>query len=283
MKEDQLEDKNRKKALAISLGSHVILLIIFIMIAAWSEPDPPIPEYGIELAFVGQSNAVESKSTTNNDVNKQTEPIVETTTEQPLDTEPQQTQSEDVVQEKVEETTDVSQETQLEDSNSPDVNTDKTENTSVEQSEDVVEEIVEPVKTNNESLDEVKKDSLPTITEPEPKLDDRALFQGNDGREDQPNAKSSSTGPSLDMSGWEWDSPPEPDDKSTENGKIVFKITVGEDGEVIGIQTLEKTVSPVVANIYKSSVMELTFNKTADNKSVASTSTGTITFIIQSK
>ena len=50
MTEEQ-EKKNRKIALITSLGVHGIILLLLLLIVAWRAPNPPLPEYGIELNF----------------------------------------------------------------------------------------------------------------------------------------------------------------------------------------------------------------------------------------
>lgn len=48
---DEQEKKHRKIALITSLGVHGIILLLLLFIVAWRAPDPPLPEYGIELNF----------------------------------------------------------------------------------------------------------------------------------------------------------------------------------------------------------------------------------------
>ncbi len=45
------EKKSRRIALITSLGAHGILLFILLLIVAWRAPNPPLPEFGIELNF----------------------------------------------------------------------------------------------------------------------------------------------------------------------------------------------------------------------------------------
>ena len=45
------EKKNRRIALATSLGVHGVILLLLLFVVAWRAPDPPLPEYGIELNF----------------------------------------------------------------------------------------------------------------------------------------------------------------------------------------------------------------------------------------
>lgn len=111
-----------------------------------------------------------------------------------------------------------------------------------------------------------------TLTE-EPAIDTRGLYTGagNDKK----------AGASLEMAGWIWDNIPHPPDNTAEIGKLVFEITIDDTGEIIGIKTLEKTVSPLVENLYKEEVAKLTFSKTSKGMKYTPTSIGKITFILQ--
>ncbi|MDZ7604127.1 MAG: hypothetical protein U5K79_00740 [Cyclobacteriaceae bacterium] len=89
-------------------------------------------------------------------------------------------------------------------------------------------------------------------------------------------------GPTLEISGWRWNSEPKVADRSTENGRIVFEIKVDDNGDIIGVRTLEKTVSPSVEQLYRKEVEKLSFSPTSDNTAPPPLSTGRITFIIRS-
>ncbi len=71
--------------------------------------------------------------------------------------------------------------------------------------------------------------------------------------------------------------------ESEESGRIVFEVTIDEEGEILTVERIQSNVSPVVVKIYRDAVMNLTFSRTSDNLSVAVTSKGRITFIIQTK
>ena len=105
-------------------------------------------------------------------------------------------------------------------------------------------------------------------------IDERSLYKVHQDKQ---------TGTLLELSGWIWDTVPQPQDDSDESGKIIFQITIDEFGEVIAVKTLEKTISPLVEKIYKEALTRLTFSKTADNLVYSSTSTGKVTFILQVK
>ncbi|AUD02957.1 energy transducer TonB [Spirosoma pollinicola] len=90
-----------------------------------------------------------------------------------------------------------------------------------------------------------------------------------------------SSGVAFDVSGWSMASRPSINDDSDETGKIVFKITVDDGGEITRIQQLQSTVSPSVAEVYRKAVQRLRLRPKGG--ATPPTATGTITFIIKSK
>ncbi|MDQ2658162.1 MAG: hypothetical protein M3Y60_12140, partial [Bacteroidota bacterium] len=45
------EKKNRRIALITSLGVHGLVVLLLLFMVAWRAPNPPLPEFGIELNF----------------------------------------------------------------------------------------------------------------------------------------------------------------------------------------------------------------------------------------
>jgi hypothetical protein len=139
-----------------------------------------------------------------------------------------------------------------------------------------------PVEKNNqeitseEQLPDVK--DIPVQVEEEkeelPSIDSRGIYNPTEDKR---------TGASLELVGWTWDAVPQPQDDTNEVGRLVFEITIDDSGEVIAIKTLEKTVSPLVEQLYKDEIAKLTFSKTSSKLAYAPTSTGKITFILQYK
>jgi hypothetical protein len=113
---------------------------------------------------------------------------------------------------------------------------------------------------------------------PQGELNAKALY-GNPGTGGT--GAGGSGGTSLDMAGWKMDFKINTDD-SNENGRLRFKIVVDEEGEVVNIQTLEKSVSTSVENYYKSQIEKGSFVKDK-NARTAPNSTGFLTIIIRSK
>ena len=274
------EKKNRIIGISVSVGLHILLLLLFLWVTAWKEPYPPLPEYGIELNM-----GIDNQGSGNEPVSAQeTEEIEETPTEE----------SEETVEDQVEETTDAEAEDVVEEVSEP--------------AEEVVEEAVTdeeaPVKvedTPTEKAKETPKKEEKEEKKEEPKANPNALFPGdsksqgetNDKEGDQGNPEGEvdaeammgpqggGSGSQLYMSGWKWDSPPRPNDTSQQNGKIVFEIRVDSNGEVISVRAIETTVSAEVVKIYQDEVAKLSFSRTSGGKT-APQSKGTITFLIRS-
>lgn len=279
----------------ISASVHALLLLVFLFIMAWREPDPPLPEYGIELNFgtstvgTGDVQPETPAQPTESEEEAQPEELPEEAEETPVE----ETQPEEVTapaEEVVETTTNTQQSPEV----IPEVK-EEVKKPVVKEEKKVEEEKVEEEKT--ETKDPVKKPETGAKgTEGESEkpqnanhgdnlneegdkgdergtLDSRALY-GNAG---------GGGGSSLDMTGWMWDFIPKPNDTSSENGRIVFEVKIDDMGEIISVRTLERSVSPAVEKIYRAEVEKLTFSKTSDNTIVAPVSTGKITFVITSK
>ena len=108
------------------------------------------------------------------------------------------------------------------------------------------------------------------------KIDKRGLYSLS-------KESSKHTGATLELDGWKWDKIPSLQDTTEECGKIVFAIKVDENGEIISIRTIEKTVSPLVEKIYSDALRELTFSKISENQSYVKISTGKVSFILVPK
>lgn len=318
------QNSNRdKKAMAISLIVHGVVALLFIFILAWREPDPPIPEYGIELNF-GLMNVGTGEEQSEIPPSPAEEPIPEESQDELSTSE--ETASEELLETvEPEETSTTSAEESIEeveafDTPSPDLVEPKVEEEIIQEDiQEAILEEVEPIPVEAEEVEEVietpiekveeemkevateviapiaeettvegnatetnepaasnqgdQKDEVGDQGDPEGELDARALY-GTPGAAD---------GAALELSGWNWDYLPKPKDKSNESGRIVFEITIDDAGYIIGIKTLEKTVTPAVEKVYRDEVLQLTFSPTTGNSRPAPTSTGRITFIIKTK
>ncbi|WP_370690575.1 hypothetical protein [Algoriphagus sp.] len=120
--------------------------------------------------------------------------------------------------------------------------------------------------TSNAKGDEGK----PTST-----VDGRAVMGEGSGK-----GANSGAGYSLDLTGWDFASRPNINDRvSIRSGRIVFKITIDSVGKVIQAIPLEFNVTNEVLSYYRQVVNQINFRK--QSGAAADFSTGKITFIIK--
>ena len=299
MIQSKTEKKNKQMGAIVSVGAHVLAILLFLFMIAWRAPDPPMPEIGIELNF-GLDEAGTGEV--------QPEPNT-----QPAESESEEEAAPDGLEETPEEVVEEASEPVTEPIDPVDAPTEEvtTPVNNTQDSPDVVEDIPEPVvkeevKEEEKEVKEEEAPKVPPVLYPNNKTGaggtdgesneaqtanqgDQSNAVGDQGDEDgtvdsralMGNAGGGG-GSSLNMSGWMWDSTPKPKDSSSESGKLVFQVIIDEKGNIIRVKTVESSVSPSLEKVYRDEVMKLTFSKTAGT-SVANTSTGTITFVIKAR
>jgi len=302
MSRDEKNKKNKQAGMIISAGIHVALIILFVFLVAWRAPDPPLPEFGIELNF-GTSD----KGT--GDIQPETAPAESEAEEEALPDTP-----EEVLEETVEET--IPEETEV-----TETPTDPVEAVTTDVQEEVIpvteQETEAPVKEPEVKPEEVKpkveekkkeepKPIPPKVLYPGKKdgvagttgdsTDPAAANQGDktDAQGDQGDKDGNvdaralygkaggGGGSSLEMTGWMWDAKPDPKENTSESGKIVFEVIIDDRGEITSARPISYTVSASLVRIYQAEVMKLTFSKTSSGPAPPS-SKGKITFIIKEK
>lgn len=114
------------------------------------------------------------------------------------------------------------------------------------------------------------------------KIDQRGIYKGASKGQGTGSGDNSGSGKAatLNIPGWTWDSQPVVNDNSNEVGRIIFEFTIDDLGYVIGVRTLEKTVSSYVEKIYRDAVLNLTFKK-IDKVQPQEETIGRITFLLQ--
>jgi len=111
---------------------------------------------------------------------------------------------------------------------------------------------------------------------PEGKLDANALYG-------KPGGGGGGDGFGLSMSGWNWASKPRtPDLPDNENGRIVFEIECDENGEIVGITTLERGLSPKAEQLLKDEIRKNALIRTTNGK-VPEKSKGKVVFVLKTK
>jgi outer membrane biosynthesis protein TonB len=291
---EQEEKKNKRIALITSIGIHGALLIAFFLMMAWRAPNPPLPEYGIELNFGmdqtggGEIQPETSPGTPEQNNAPQEEEKVETT-------QPKEQVKEEVVTEKAVEPV-------VSKIESPVVVKEEKK----EQPKEVVKEKVVETKPKVTPKEEVKKEDKkevkvteekgtdakkgdPTTSQgddkgkegdkgnPEGKLDAKALY-GNQG-----GGANGDKGFGLSMSGWAWASepriPPLPDN---EDGRIEFEIECDDNGDIVGITTLQRGLSPRAEQLLKAEIMRNSLMRTSGGQA-PERSKGKVVFILKTK
>lgn len=313
MSEEQQEKKHKRIALIYTTVIQVVLFVVLFFIVAWRAPDPPLPEYGIELNFGMDTEGfgeVQPKTPVGNEGKQE---------DQPKESKPKVEEQPPVVEEKVEKEVEPVEATPEEQQvvsklESPVVVKEKKEEVKpVEKpAEKPVQKKVEPKVAEKPKVEEKKVEEKPVVNPDavyKPKAqqgasdakttDSKAGTPGNHGDDPGKTGDKGSPqgtvdakalygkpgggagGSSLDLSGWTWDDKPNPNVPNNESGRLVFEIKVDANGDIISIRTLERSVSTEAEQICRRSVEKLTFTKTGNN--VPEISTGRVTFVVRAK
>tara|TARA_B100001564_G_scaffold359048_1_gene379451 strand:- start:1113 stop:1874 length:762 start_codon:yes stop_codon:yes gene_type:complete len=244
----------KRKAFWLTVTTNVIFFLMMMIIVAWKETYPPPEEYGIELGF--ETSELSEPSDVLNESEDSFEEIEESSDDEIID------------EQTTEEIIDSDEEEEIAEDEINNVDSDEESDLDLlNENESITEEIVSESSESEDNKEEetILKNKI---------IDERALFNKNTS------SSSGSKGSSLEMQGWVWDIEPKPIDNSRESGKIVFEIIVDYYGEIVGLKTIETTLSPNIEKIYKEEIYKLTFSPT-NNNNPAELSKGKITFLIK--
>jgi outer membrane biosynthesis protein TonB len=290
------EEKNKRIALVTSIGVHALLLVIFLFAVAWRAPDPPLPEYGIELNFglddqgsgdiqptepagsqqpaedeVEQSQSEESQDEVNQEPTQESQPAVEPPSEKPVVTkqespvavkEEKKTETKPVEKPKEQPKETVKTETKPKEATVQQKTTSTADKTTSDNKEG------KPVSQGDDANKTGDKGK------PEGSPDPNAMYDGKPG--------GGQGGDGLDLKGWDWDEIPIPDIPDNEMpGRIVFKIKVNDQGELVEYKKDSGSVSAAAEKACREAIEKLTFSK-KPGAIVPKITEGTITFVIRS-
>lgn len=286
------EGKNNRIGILTSLGIHVVLFLILFFMIAWRAPNPPLPEYGIELNFGldGQGSGDVQPSTPVGDETKLNNEVPQ---EQPSELQPDEVTPD--VTEEVKETLP---------EKSADKAISKLDNpvTLKQEKKEATEEIVKKPQESSPkekvltSFKDEKKAAyvVEASTKGKPgnqgddtkKVGDKGSLEGTlDAKAlyGTPGGGGGGTGMDLQMSGWAWaDQPKIPDLPDNENGKVVFEIECDVSGDITGINTVERSLSPRAEQILKDEIRKNSLIRTSGGR-VPERSKGRIIFILKTK
>ena len=279
------EKKDQRKAIVVSIATHLLLLVLFYFLLAWKPQIPPPPEYGIELNF-GISNVgsgdVQSKATPNTSENTEdSAPAPEQTeiAEEPQP-EPQQTEAAPVTEQKVVTTPEPSP-VAVKEEPKP-----KPEPKKEEVKEPEKPKAVYPGKSPNQSAGTGVSGSSNKPTgnsqgDDTDKVGDKGDESGTVDAKNLYGKPGEGSGGQLSMPGWKANIKA-PKENSQEFGRIVFEIKVNDDGEVVNLRTIESTVSATVKNLYENEVYKASYMRSGPKPPNAPEyTTGRVTFILK--
>lgn len=278
---EQQENKNKRIAMIVSVGIHGLLLLAFMLLMAWRAPNPPLPEYGIEVNFgVDDQGSGEIQP--------------ETTPGAPEESE-QQEQEPQPEQEKVEETPvnekpieqvvsklespvvvkEGKKETVKETVKEKPVDT-KPKEAPKEEVKPVEDKVTGGKKGDATTSHGDDKDKVGDKGNPEGKLDAKALYG-------QPGGGGGGDGFGLSMAGWAWaDAPRIPNLPDNEDGRVEFEIECDADGEIVSIQTIQRGLSAKAEQLLRDEILRNSLMRTSAGK-VPERSKGRVVFILKTK
>lgn len=279
--ETSREKKNRRVAFVISFTLHSTIVLILFFLAAWKAPDPPLPDYGIELNF-GMDAAGSGTEQSTSEVAEQ--PAEEVTPQQQTET---------------------TAETQSEPTPEPEAPPIESQVTVKPSKPEVKKPEPKP-----EPEKKIEKEVVKTPEPKKPEADPKALFKPqpevrpvNNG--DSPNAVgdqgvkegkidakalygtpggggggAGGSGSGLDLAGWRWDREPSVTLPPTEkNGRLVFEIEVDDNGDIIKLVPIERGLSPAAEKLCREEILKRKFTPLGDR--VPPVSKGRVTFVVK--
>lgn len=295
MSEQEKENKNRRIAFFSTMGIQAVLFVLLFVMVAYRPPNPPLSDLGsgieLNIGFDDEGGGDDPMSTpVGNDGDQKEE----------SENQPQQAKQEEVKEVVAEKTK--APETKTEEDL---ISSDDESSVTVKEKKDEVKPIEKPKEKVEEKKIEVKPQAVFNPAEKKTDSDTKATGtkEGKPGSEGDDEGKTGNKGKpegtlvkggqytgtpggggggsSLDLSGWAWDQKPNPAIPNNESGRIVFEIKVDDNGDIISIKTLERSVSQEAEQICRKAIEKLTFIQTGTN--VPSISTGKITFVVRSK
>jgi outer membrane biosynthesis protein TonB len=277
------ERKNRSIAGLIAVTLHILVALGLFFLSAWKAPDPPLPEYGIELNF-----GLDASGSGDEQPQPETTPEAEIPEEsQPEEVKPEEQKLPEAVVSKTE---------------SPVVVEEPVKQIKKEEVVKKPEPVKKPVEVKKEEPVKTKPviDQKAVFNPDQPKESNKSTGQGSvagakgdqgvkEGKVDsdalfngiQGGGGGGGSGSGLSMSGWKWDKEPEVTLSNESPGKIVFKITVDDNGDIVGLTTLERGISPAAEKLCREEILKRKFTPLGDK--VPPISEGKITLYVKAR
>jgi outer membrane biosynthesis protein TonB len=311
---DSQEAENKRKALIITILVNVLLLIAIYFIVVWKEQIPPLPTYGMELnlGFTDQGSGNNQTTTPSAEtaINNTESPAPGEVAAKPVESSVPVSEPKTQAAKPKSSPAKTTYEAQ---SKTPSAIKGSEKSSTASKEPSPAKKETTPV--TQPSTSEAEKTT--TKAEEKPKVDQRAIFgaggtSGTSAKTASGSAQGSSnqkgdegkptgtvdgraimgsgtgegnpgpaSGVGLELAGWDFASRPTINDNvSTRNGKIIFNITVDDNGKIVQAMVHEYNVSNEVLAYYRTVVNKINFKRQSGNPT-ADYSTGKITFIIK--
>ena len=307
------KESNRieKKSILITVVIQSVLIFGLFFAIAWKEPNPPIPQYGLELGFelfndtekvstnqrsespteddqifqenlddneIGGEKSIESKEIFESSEELQNDIINAEETDQIISSSETMVQSEVETAAIPDELAQVVEDAEKMPKAEEEVELKDSAPKNMINKDNVISQNSPLTDSLSESKDKLNRADLEKGTSNQnDKIDDRALYKTNSGSK-----KGTNEGPELQISGWTWGTQkPRPMDTSDEIvGKVICNIRVDSDG-YISAQLDSYTTPSSVAIAYKNSLDGLQLE--VKDEGVTLGSMGKVIFILKPK
>jgi protein TonB len=290
---EQQEKRSSRVGALTSLTLHALLLLIFFFASGYRAPYPPAPEYGVivNMGFDDQGSGdiqTDQPVATPNVEEQKPEVQPQAADPEPLEEKPEQKDDDQVLAGNEE---------------SP-VTVKKEEEKPKETPKEVV---VKPKETPKEEPKPKEPEKLKTEYKPDATATsnnnkgtsttsegDDANKTGNKGQPNgtldpngqytgKPGGGGGGNGFGLAMGGWGWDEQPKlPQLPDNEDGRIEFEIECDADGQIIGIKTLQRGLSPKAEQLLKDEILRHSLVKNSPG-AAPERSKGKVVFILKTR
>ena len=287
--ESENDRKSKRVGLIATLTFHGAIALILILLVAWKAPNPPLPEYGIEINLgfddsgmgdiqpqteVGNEGLSEETAAQPEQTQPQAQTVEENTTTPQEEVVTNETNPVSVKEEKKEVKEEVKKETPKEVKPTPKEEKKVIKEEAVYTPKETTDNTTQQKKGENLSQGD-DKNATGDKGQPTGTLDPNASFSGLQG------GGAGGNGTGLDLAGWTWDRKPDPKIPENESGRLVFEIEVDGDGHITKLIAIERGLSAQAERICKDEIYKLTFTSTGAN--VPPISKGKITFVVKAQ
>jgi len=154
-----------------------------------------------------------------------------------------------------------------------------TETPKPEEKKEEVKPVVPPADNKGSQPESQGDDKNKTGDKGDPKgvPDPNAAYTG------KPGGGAGGNGMQLSMSGWVWDDEPKiPEIPDNENGRIEFEIECNEEGDIVGIKTLVRDLSPQAEQALKKEIQKHSLMRVGGGQ-IPPSSKGKVIFVLKTK